>query len=71
MDKVEEILQERIDVAAQMILDYGWEYGSYHKQWVLDQVLRILMGSQNYEAWRESVRLSEFDWDEGIAPQLE
>ena len=35
---------ERIEEALEMILQNGGFDGSHHKQWVLDQVVRILTG---------------------------
>lgn len=48
-----------------LILDKGSEHRAHHKQWVLDQVLRIALESK-YDAV-----ISDFydgEWDEGVAP---
>lgn len=52
-----------------LILDYGWIDGGHHKQWVLTEILKILMGDA-YDAWLEDYNSDEeySDWDEGIAP---
>ncbi len=60
--------------AVAMILDYGSCDGSHHKQWALDQVLRLLAG----DAYSHITKLWEGDpndddnyygeWDTGIAP---
>lgn len=44
--------------------------GSHHKQWVIDQMLRIMLGEVGYEEWVTHMN-SDPDytpWDEGIAP---
>jgi hypothetical protein len=52
-----------------LILDYGMTDGGHHKQWVLTEILKILMGDA-YDAWLEDYNSDEeySDWDEGIAP---
>jgi len=54
--------------ACALILEDGGIDGGHHKQWVLDQVLRILAGSEykNLIAIYESG--GEYEWDTGIAP---
>lgn len=42
---------------------YGTIDGSHHKMWVIDQMVRELMGEQ-YQAFRDAYP----QWDEGIAP---
>jgi len=46
--------------------------GGHHKQWVIDQMVRVLLGDR-YEAWVASYKdgidgPETYDWDEGIAP---
>lgn len=54
--------------ATELIHRYGGIDGAHHKQWVLDQVMRILKGLE-YEAWLEEYSEDgEDEWDEGIAP---
>jgi len=58
--------------AIEVIVQYGDVGGGHHKQWVLDQALRALMGDE-YQAWRdkydlEMAREDYSIWDEGIAP---
>lgn len=60
--------QERIDQATDLILEYGGIDGSHHKMWVLDQVLRLLLGDRYEQAIAEYRNGSEYEWDEGIAP---
>jgi len=56
------------------ILDNGSIDGAHHKQWVLDQVLRMLLDEHEY---RQTITQFEeldsdgtpmYEWDLGIAP---
>jgi hypothetical protein len=63
--------QDRIDSAVQLIKEYGGIDGGHHKQWVLDQVVRVLVS--DYAGWvREYCDGKDgpetYEWDEGIAP---
>lgn len=51
---------------------YGMIDGSHHKQWVIDQMVRALLGD-DYDSWRKAYREADdadryAQWDEGIAP---
>jgi hypothetical protein len=61
--------QARIGRAVAVITRYGMIDGEHHKQWVLDQVLRALLGVR-YAAWVEAHASDpEYDpWDPGVAP---
>lgn len=63
----------RAEMAMQLIAAYGGFDGAHHKQWVLDQVMRVLLGTQideeslctgepspEYLAWAERQR-----WPDG------
>jgi len=56
-----------------LIENYGGTDGAHHKQWVLDQIVRILTG-KHYELWvtnyedRDEFGDPEYEWDTGIAP---
>lgn len=57
--------------ALEFIMEWGGIDGGHHKQWVLDQVVRILC--DDYDAWvREAMDGEDgpetYLWDEGIAP---
>ncbi len=69
----------RIENAMDLIRSYGQTDGDHHKLWVIDQVVRALLGTQEeYEKFvhdycyrYDSGELSEeelYEWDEGIAP---
>lgn len=60
----------------EIIEDYGSIDGSHHKQWVIDQIARVILGDE-YGKWAESRREYDeevdddcvyYDWDTGIAP---
>lgn len=53
-------LRQRIDAAMSVALDAVYD-GAHHKQWVVDQMARALMGDA-YDAWKPD------GWDVGIAP---
>lgn len=66
-DKTVEEVQEALD----LIREYGGIDGAYHKQWVLDQVVRLL--SEDYSKWVKDYENGEdgpytYEWREGIAP---
>lgn len=64
----------RITEALSLIRAYGGIDGGHHKQWVLDQVVRALLGEGvAREKWVEDYCAGEdgpntYDWDEGTAP---
>ncbi|MER9961702.1 hypothetical protein NKJ72_12155 [Mesorhizobium sp. M0045] len=64
--------QFRIGIACIFAAKHGTTDGGHHKMWVIDQMVRILVGPENYELFRESVKEGAFgdglEWDEGIAP---
>ncbi|QHJ84047.1 MAG: hypothetical protein [Caudoviricetes sp.] len=65
---------ERILDIVEIIHQYGGIDGGHHKQWVLDQIIRIAMGDDcGYEVWVRDYCAGEdgpetYEWDEGIAP---
>jgi hypothetical protein len=51
-----------------LIEQYGWIDGAHHKQWVLTEIAKIILGDE-YQAWARSEDPEMYgDWDEGIAP---
>lgn len=54
--------KQKLSKIKKMIEEYGSFDGSDHKQWLLDQVMRIIEGD-NYENWAK-----ESEWEVGIAP---
>jgi len=66
------ILETPVEQALELINTFGGIDGAHHKQWVLDQVVRILSGD-NYPKWVAEHKQGDegpdtYDWDEGIAP---
>ena len=54
--------ENKLKAVQNLIVDASFTDGSHHKNWYLDQMLRIIAGD-NYEVF-----VSRFeDWDEGIA----
>lgn len=63
---------ERIELAASVGFEYGRYDGDHHKMWVIDQMLRILLGDR-YEEQVVAFKSGEdgpetYSWDTGIAP---
>jgi hypothetical protein len=59
---------ERRAKALTFIAENGIYEGGHHKQWVLDQVVRILTGSgYDYEDWLMQFHEPEL-WETGSAP---
>ncbi len=62
----------RIGKALGIANRYGGIDGAHHKQWGIDQMVRVLTG-KSYELWVALHKGGEdgpntYDWDEGIAP---
>ena len=67
------VLQDKINKAVEVILRYGGIDGGHHKQWVLDQALRTLLGDDYSKEISEYETINnqgekEYEWDEGIPP---
>lgn len=70
--------KDKIKQAVEVIAQYGWIDGGHHKQWVLDQALRVLLGTGYAKFIEENFveKTIEPDgteqiyngWDVGIAP---
>lgn len=63
---------ERIESALSLAFRYGSADGAHHKAWLIDQMVRDLLG-ENYEEWvrkrKDGVHGPDtYDWDTGIAP---
>jgi len=62
--------REKIEAAINLAVQYSQIDGAHHKTWVIDQMVRVLAGS-NYEKIIEEACNQEdgiYDWDTGIAP---
>ena len=61
-------MDKRIDNALGLAWQYGQIDGNHHKMWVIDQIVRVLLGD-GYEKWVEEYEGDdEYEWDVGIAP---
>lgn len=63
---------DRIELATDLALEFGQIDGSHHKAWVIDQMVRVLLGDK-YERVIADYCDGEdgpetYSWDEGIAP---
>jgi len=73
-----EWLNDRIDEALNLAASGIFTDGGHHKQWYLDQIVRVLTGDdKEYRSFRhdhQSVSFDEdgdaifYEWDEGISP---
>lgn len=66
---------QKIAAALSMAFEYGQIDGAHHKAWVIDQMVRALLGeSVNPEPFNTPTTYAQFvqnylcEWDEGIAP---
>ena len=51
-----------------LALQHGAVEGAHHKQWVIDQTLRLLAGAAYSETISEWETLTGLEWDTGVAP---
>jgi len=66
--------KEKVSKALDLIWQSGGTDGGHHKQWVIDQLVRIL--SDDYDQWvkdyqgeyDEEDECYEYEWETGIAP---
>jgi hypothetical protein len=63
--------KEKVKKALDLIDEWGGIDGGHHKQWLLDQLVRVL--SDDYDEWVNSYQDGEegpetYEWDTGIAP---
>ena len=62
---------ERIEKALGFAWSYGQIEGSHHRLWVIDQMVRALLGEE-YIKWVEAYETPDgedyWEWDTGIAP---
>lgn len=64
--------EERIQNALHYAWSYGQIDGGHHKMWVIDQMVRALLGEKEYEDWVKRYEMPDgedyWEWDTGIAP---
>lgn len=64
--------KQKLEEVMDLIERYGQIDGSHHKQWVLDQIARVIKG-KDYKKWVKLMKAGEdgpdtYDYDEGCAP---
>lgn len=64
---------EAIAKVKDLIFDFGGIDGSHHKQWLLNEILKTVLTTEEYNEWLVQYSLDEdgevsFEWDKGIAP---
>ena len=63
---------ERIKKALELAWSYGQIDGAHHKMWVIDQMVRALLGEEKYQEFVEVYETpygdEYWEWDNGIAP---
>ena len=57
-----------IKEASNLILRYGGTDGAHHKDWIIDQTLRILQLDNYEKSIRDTDPDGEYEWEVGIAP---
>ena len=64
--------KERIEAAVKIAWQYGQIDGNHHKMWVIDQMVRTLLGEKEYREWVVNYEKPDgedyWEWDIGIAP---
>ena len=64
-------LEWRIDAALAIAYEYAEIDGAHHKAWIVDQIVRVLLGApEEYEAFVANYNSTPDlpEWDEGVAP---
>lgn len=63
-------LRERVESALEVAVEHGSVDGERQKQWVIDRMVRALLGSDlEYRKWLAAYDVEgEAEWDRGIAP---
>lgn len=65
---------EKLEKIVHLVTNEGTFDGGHHKQWVLDQILQVALGPQEYERFVKDYEeldedgYIEYEWDRGIAP---
>ena len=60
--------KEVIDKVRNIAYEYGQIDGAHHKTWVIDQMIRELLGTEYDNFIKEYEEDGEYTWDIGIAP---
>lgn len=68
LEKENQKYKEVINRAVQLAYQYAQIDGGHHKMWVIDQMMRILLGSKYDNFVKEYEEDGEYEWNIGIAP---
>ena len=64
--------KEKIEKAIKIAWQYAQYDGSRHKMWVIDQMVRVLLGETEYRNFIEAYQTPDgedyYTWDMGVAP---
>lgn len=60
--------KEVIDKVRNIAYEYGQIDGAHHKTWVIDQIIRELLGTEYDNFIKEYEEDGEYTWDIGIVP---
>lgn len=65
-----DLFEKRADKALDIASQYGQIDGAHHKAWVIDQMVRALVGdAAAYRAWVEEYENDgAYVWNTGVAP---
>ena len=64
-------LKERLSEVYELVLEALTTPGDHHKQWYLEEILKTVVGEENYHrVWEDFEDAKEGDelWEPGIAP---
>ena len=62
-------MNEHEKMALEIAERYGQIDGGHHKMWVIDQMVRVLLKTEDaYKQWVLEYEGEDYDWDTGIAP---
>lgn len=61
-------LKEVIDEAINIAYEYAQIDGAHHKTWVIDQMIRELLGTEYDNFIKDYEEDGKYEWDAGIAP---
>lgn len=59
--------EKQLEQIERLIADYAWRENVEHKQWVIDQIIRVLYpDDEDYQRFIEWA--FEYQWYEGVEP---
>lgn len=65
---------ERIKEALRFAWSFGQIKGDPHKTWVIDQMVRALLGEDQYKSWVMAYETTDGDkywtWEVGVKPNI-